>query len=106
MSAPLRLCMDCRWFRPQGGDRRPKCGHTSAILSGEPDLASGKLSAPVDRLFDWLGRRSWRIFILPAVVIGGGFALLLWMNQRDRAETDATFLAQCRDRQTEGRKTH
>jgi hypothetical protein len=50
----------------------------------------------LDRLFDWLARRSWRIFILPAVAIGGGFALLLWMNQRDRAETDATFLAQCR----------
>jgi hypothetical protein len=51
----------------------------------------------LDRLFDWLGRRSWRIFILPAVVIGGGFALLLWMNQRDRAVADATFLAQCRE---------
>ena len=30
-------------------------------------------------------------------MIGGGFALLLWMDQRDRAETDATFLAQCRE---------
>jgi hypothetical protein len=47
MSAPLRLCMDCRWFRPQVGDKRPKCGHASAILPGEIDIVSGKLSAPV-----------------------------------------------------------
>ena len=47
MSAPLRLCMDCRWFLPQGGDKRPKCGHASAILPGGTDLLHGKPSAPV-----------------------------------------------------------
>jgi hypothetical protein len=54
----------------------------------------------VFRFMAWADQQRWRWVVtlaLPIATIVIGFGIVAWMNSRDRAETDATFLAQCHE---------